>query len=106
MIRISILYPSVPGGRFDHAYYETVHIPMVLELLGPAIGGVSVERGVAAGPPWPDPPFVAAAHFLCESPQAYMAALAPHAARLQADLANYSDIAPVLQVGEVTVSRG
>ena len=105
MIRISILYPATPGGRFDHDYYATVHIPLALSLLGDAVRSVSVERGVSPGPPWPAPTYAAVCHFVCESLDAYLQALSPHMARLQADLANYSDRPAILQVGEITVDR-
>ena len=105
MIRMSILYPNTPGGRFDHHYYETVHIPMALDLLGGAVRSVSIERGVSPGPPWPDPPYTAICHFVCESLAAYQRALLPHMARLQGDLANYSDRAAIIQVGEITIDR-
>lgn len=105
MIRISILYPHAPGGRFDHDYYETVHIPMALDLLGDAVRSASVERGISAGPPWPDPPYTAICHFDCDSVGAYAQAMLPHLARLQADLTNYSDRPAVLQVSEITVEH-
>ena len=103
MIEITILYPYAPGRRFDHDYYETSHIPMALELLAPAVMGVTVTRGVAAGPPWPDPTYSAICRFSCESVTAYQKALLPHLGRLQADLSNYSDCDPVIQVSDVTV---
>ena len=102
MIEITILYPHAPGRRFDHDYYETRHIPMALELLGAAVKGVTVTRGVAGGPPWPDPTYSATCRFLCESVEAYQRALLPHLGRLQADLTNYSDCEPVIQISEVT----
>lgn len=103
MIRISILYPHAPGGRFDHHYYETVHIPMALDVLGGAVRSVSVARGISPGPPWPEPLYTAICHFDCESLEAYLAAMAPHLERLQADLTNYSDRPAVLQVSAITV---
>lgn len=103
MIEITILYPNAPGCRFDHDYYETRHIPMALDLLGRAVKGVVVTRGVSAGPPWPEPTYLATCRFTCESVEAYQRALLPHLERLQADLANYSDGAPVLQINEVVV---
>lgn len=103
MIRISIRYPHIPGSRFDHDYYETVPIPLPLDLLGGAVRSVSVERGVSPGHPWPDPTYTAVCHFVCESLEAYQRALSPHMARLQGDLANYSDRAAIIQVGKITV---
>lgn len=102
MIRITILYPNAPGVRFDHDYYRDRHIPLSLDLLGAAVRSVSVERGVqAAG--WPQPPYVALCVFTCDSLEAYQAALFPHLERLQADLANYSSVSPVIQVTEVAL---
>ncbi len=105
MIEIQIFYPYAPGRRFDHDYYETRHIPMALELLGEAVQGVTVTRGVFAGPPWPDPAYSATCRFTCESLEAYQQALLPNLERLQADLGHYSDCQPVIQISEVTVRR-
>ncbi|MGA0603006.1 EthD family reductase [Caulobacter sp. KR2-114] len=105
MIEITILYPAKPGARFDHDYYETSHIPMALELLGPAVRRVTVTRGVAPGPPWPAPAYSAICRFECESVEAYQHALWPHLSRLQADLAAYSDCEPVVVIGEITLDR-
>jgi uncharacterized protein (TIGR02118 family) len=103
MIRISVLYPNTASARFDHDYYEQRHIPLVVQLLGPALRSVTVTRGVSPGPPWPAATYVCACHMDCDSLEAYAAALAAHAARLQDDLQNYTDIAPVIQVSEVTL---
>ena len=103
MIEITILYPNAPGRRFDHDYYETRHIPLALELLGEGVKSVVVTRGVAAGPPWPEPSYVATCRFTCESVEAYQQALLPHIGRLQADLDNYSDVQPIIQICEVVV---
>lgn len=105
MIRVSILYPHASGGRFDHHYYETVHIPMALDLLGDAVRAVSVARGISPGQPWPDPAYTAICHFDCDSVDAYAKAMLPHLAQLQADLSNYSDRPAVIQVSEITVER-
>lgn len=101
MIRISVYYPNRPGARFDHRYYAEQHIPLAVRLLGDALRSVTVEQGLDPGPPWPAPTHVAVAHFTCDSLEAYARASAPHAAVLQADVANYTDIAPVIQVGRV-----
>ena len=103
MIEITILYPKTPGSRFDHAYYETKHIPMALDLLGPAVTGFTVTRGVTSGPPWPDPAYSTICRFSCESVETYQHALLAHLGRLQADLVNYSDCEPIIQICEVTI---
>ncbi len=105
MIKISIFYPAAPETKFDHDYYERVHIPMAIELLGAAVKSVSVERGVSPGSPWPDPTYVATAHFFVESKAAYEAALFPHLAQLQGDLLNYSNVEPMFQFSEITLEH-
>lgn len=105
MIKISIFYPAGPDTRFDHHYYETVHMPMSIALLGKAVRSVSVERGVSPGPPWPEPAFVAMAHFVCESKAVYEAALFPHLARLQGDLVNYSNVPAMIQFSEIALEH-
>jgi uncharacterized protein (TIGR02118 family) len=103
MIEITILYPFKAGARFDYHYYETSHLPMALALLGPVVRRATVTRGVAPGPPWPAPAYAAICRFTCKSVAAYEHAMLPHLARLQADLANYSDCEPVVMIGEITL---
>ncbi len=105
MIRVTILYAATPAARFDADYYLTGHIPMALKLLGSAVTSVSVDLGVSPGPPWPAPAFAAICTFTCESLEAYQQALFPHAAQLQADLANYSDAAPLVQISDVALEH-
>lgn len=107
MIRISILYPNREGSRFDHRYYVETHMPLSIELLGrhPGFKGVSVERGVAGALPGTQPAYAAMCHFLFDSLEAFMAAFTPHAAQLQGDIPNYTDVEPVIQVNEVVISR-
>jgi uncharacterized protein (TIGR02118 family) len=44
-------------------------------------------------------------HFEFESLDAFMAAFGPHAAELQGDMANYTDIEPLIQFNEVFIAR-
>jgi uncharacterized protein (TIGR02118 family) len=107
MTKISILYPHRAGARFDFDYYTNKHMPMSIELLSSHTGfkGVSVERGVDGAPPGTPPAFVAMCHFAFESMQAFIEAFTPNAPVLQADIANYTDIEPVIQFNEVLISR-
>ena len=36
MIKVSVMYPNTPNGRFDHAYYAHTHMPLVKQLMGEA----------------------------------------------------------------------
>ncbi|MCC6467652.1 MAG: EthD family reductase [Alphaproteobacteria bacterium] len=101
MIKVSVLYPHDHGATFDMGYYLDKHIPMVKQKLGAACKGVSVDRGRAGGAPGAPPAFVAMAHLLFESAEAFQAAFAPHAKQIMADIPNYTSIKPVIQVSDV-----
>ena len=101
MIRVSIHYPKKPGSRFDIEYYTKVHMPRAAELLAPAAQAVSVEIGVSGRDPGTPPAFWAVAGFTCESIEAFTQAFLPHAAELQGDIPNYTDVEPIIQVSEL-----
>lgn len=103
MIRLSVLYPRKAGARFDMAYYCDSHTPLVRRLLGPALKGVSVEQGMAGIEPGSPAPFVAIVGLLFDSLESLQAATAPHIGQLLADVSNFTDIEPVMQVSEVKV---
>ncbi|MBU1426657.1 MAG: EthD family reductase [Gammaproteobacteria bacterium] len=105
MIKISILYPN--SGRFDMDYYLNKHMPRSIDLLGKGKGyrGVSVERGLGGATPGSPPAHVAMCHYLFDTAEDFMAAFLPYAAELQGDMPNYTDIAPIIQVSEVAISR-
>lgn len=110
MIKVSVLYPHRPAGfRFDHDYYRTKHVPMVVARLragaphAAACRAFSIDKGIGggAGAPGAPAPFVAIAHFHADSVEAFMAAFGPHAQEIIADVPNYTDITPIMQISEV-----
>ena len=106
MIRISFLYPSSANARFDLDYYVEKHMPWSIDLLGvhPGFRGVSVDRGISAGP-GTDAPYVAVCNFLFETLDDFMEAVTPPLATLRADMRNYTDIEPIFQASEVLINR-
>jgi uncharacterized protein (TIGR02118 family) len=105
MIKVTILYPNQPGSHFDADYYISVHMPLAIKLLGTALKGVSAEIGVAGGAPDQPPAFAAICAFTCESASAFNEAFLPHASTLQGDIPNYTNIAPIIQISELKLSR-
>ncbi len=107
MTKISILYPNQKGSKFDLRYYIDTHMPLSIGLLSthPGFRGVSVERGLSGAEPGSAATYVAMCYFLFDSMESFMAAFVPHAAALQGDMPNYTDINPVIQVNEVLISR-
>jgi len=104
MIKVSVMYPSTDGARFDHEYYRNVHMPLLKSRMGEACIGYSVEKGIAGGAPNSPPIYVGLCHIYCESEQAFQAGFGPHAKEIMSDIKNYTDIAPVIQISEVIVS--
>ena len=107
MVKISILYPQSPEARFDMDYYLGTHMPMSIGKLSahPGYRGVSVERGVAAPQSGLPPAYVAVCSYLFNSADDFVAAFIPHADVLQADIARYTTIAPVVQFSTVEIAE-
>lgn len=102
MIKVSVMYPNPPGARFDHAYYRDKHMPMVKARMGEACRWYGIDKGLA-GAPGQSAPYVAMCHLFCDSVEAYQAAFGPHVREIMADIPNYTDQAPVVQISEVVV---
>ena len=103
MIKVSVLYPNTPGARFDHAYYRDKHMPMVQAKLGAACMAYTVDKGLAGGAPGSPATYVAACHIFSESVEVFGAAMERNQKEIFADIANYTDLEPVLQISEVVV---
>lgn len=101
MIKVSVFYAHSSGAKFDMGYYIGKHIPMVRQKLGAACKGVSVEQGLGGGAPGTPPAFVAMAHLLFDTAEAFQKAFAPHAKEIMGDVPNYTKIEPVIQVSDV-----
>ncbi|MEZ5628145.1 EthD family reductase [Denitromonas sp.] len=106
MIKVSVMYPNTPGARFDHDYYRDTHMPMVKARLGTACRYYTVDKGLAGDAPGEAPTYVGMCHIFCDSVEAFQAAFGPHADAIMADIPNYTDLTPVLQISEVVVERG
>ena len=108
MFKISILYPHRQGARFDFGYWLDVHMARSIRKLGahPGYRSVSVERGLDAGQRAGEPAYTALCHFEFVSEEAFLEAFLPHAAELRADVANYTDIVPLVQTSEVLLQIG
>ena len=105
MFKVTVMYPYAEGARFDHAYYRDKHMPLVKAKLGDACEYYTVEKGLAGGAPGDPPEYVAMCSFICGSLEGYAAAMQTHAAEIVGDIANYTDIAPRIQISEIIVER-
>ncbi len=103
MFKATIMYPPTPSARFDMAYYIEKHMPMVKSKIGASCVGFTVEAGLAGGAPGSPAPYVAMGALLFESLEVFGAAMAEHGAEIMADIANYTDSQPVMQISEVKI---
>ncbi len=101
MIKVSVLYPHDEDKTFDHEYYRESHMPMVARLVGEALKGYHVERGIRGGTADAPPPFEAAGHLLFDSVEAYDTGFGPHSKEIMADIPNYTEIQPTLQISQM-----
>ncbi len=103
MIKVSVFYPNEKGKKFDMDYYCNSHIPMVQKKLGAALKGGAVEQGLSGAEPGSPATYVAMGHLLFDSVEAFQRAFGPNAETIMADVPNYTDIQPVLQISEVKI---
>jgi uncharacterized protein (TIGR02118 family) len=101
MIKVSVLYPNRADTTFDMTYYLNHHIRIVRQLLGSALKGVSVERGISGGEPRSNAPYVTTCHLLFESVESFQMSFGSHAQDIKADIPNYTNSKPIFQIGEV-----
>src|SRR5262249_36608127 len=105
MIKVSVMYPNKPGARFDHAYYRDKHMPLVKNRMGSACLFYTVDKGLAGGAPGESPTYVGMCHIYCNNVESFQAGFGPHAKEILADIPNYTDLQPVLQISEVVVGQ-
>ena len=107
MVKISILYPNLAGGRFDFDYYLSKHMPRSIELLSahPGFRSVTIERGIGGTEPNSPPKYLAACFYAFDTVDSFIAAFLPHSDELQGDMQQYTDIPAEIQFNEILVDK-
>jgi uncharacterized protein (TIGR02118 family) len=85
-------------------YYCNSHIPLVAKTLAGTLKTASYDKGLGGGAPGSPATFVAMANLYFNSMEEFSQAFAVGAGTLMADLPNFTDIEPVIQVSEVIAS--
>jgi len=101
MIRMSVMYPTTPGKKFDYDYYANKHMALVKQRMGTSLLRCEVDKGVAGGAPGAPAPFTAIGHLYFNSVADMQAVMKPHGKELMADVPNFTDITPQMQISEV-----
>lgn len=103
MIKVSVMYPHGEGKKFDMDYYCSKHIALVGSLLGDAVKGATVEKGLGGAAPGSPASFEATGNLYFDSMESYQNSFGPNAAEIMGDLPNFTNIEPVVQVSEVLI---
>ena len=103
MIKVSVMYPNTAGARFDHQYCRDKHMPLFKARMGDSCKSYTVDKGLAGGAPGAPAPYVGMCHIFCDSLEDFQTGFGPHAKEIMADIRNYTDLTPVMQISEVVV---
>jgi uncharacterized protein (TIGR02118 family) len=103
MIKVSVLYPNGDGKNFNMDYYCNHHVPMVGGLLGDAVKAATVEKGLGGGEPDSPATYAAMGNLYFDSLDSFQNSFGPNAEKIMADLPNFTNIEPVIQISEVMI---
>ena len=103
MIKVSVLYPNGEGKSFDMDYYCNKHVPIVGGLLGDAVKAATVEKGLGGAEPGSTAAYAAMGNLYFSSMEDFENAFGPNADKIMADLPNFTNIEPTIQVSEVMI---
>jgi uncharacterized protein (TIGR02118 family) len=83
-------------------YYASKHMPLVKSLYGENVKIISIDKGLANGVPNAPVPFLAVGYLYFDSMASLQAAMGSSAsAKLMADIPNFTNTQPIIQINEV-----
>jgi uncharacterized protein (TIGR02118 family) len=97
----TVVYPNQPGAKFDFDYYLKKHVPAVAEFFGTSI---DVQKGTLS-PMGPSLAFICIARIWINSLEHFQTTMEQHGSWILGDVANYTNIQPIVQIDEVVRSR-
>ena len=102
MISVLVVYASNPGTRFDLKYYTSRHLPLVRRLLEPlGMRSLTYVKDSMADTTGTPGVFRLVAELRFDDMDATNKALGAHGAETQADISNFTDVAPIILIGEL-----
>lgn len=102
MIRLTASYPKAAGAKFDFDYYTTKHLELFQDRMkDSSLESIVVEKGLSGGAPDSAAPFVCVFTATFRDAQKFSAAWAKAVPDLLGDGPNYTNVAPVVQIGEI-----
>jgi uncharacterized protein (TIGR02118 family) len=106
MIRVTTLFPKTSDSHFDMEYYLSKHVPMTmskLQSLGIPVEG-EVDEGLGTVTPGEPAPYAAIGYLLFEKMEDLQKGLATHGAEIMADIPNFTNVQPQIQIGNIVLS--
>lgn len=103
MIRVTVLFPKTSDSHFDMNYYLNKHVPMTtakLQSLGFPVTA-QVDEGLGGLTPGQPAPYAAIGTLLFEKMEDLQAGLSTHGAEIMADIPNFTNVQPVIQVNNI-----
>ncbi len=97
---ITVLYPNTPGVKFDFDYYLEQHATLIDRLYGRSIARLELRRGTGT-PDGKPVPYVAIINIWIADHDAFDRAGAKHAPTLIADVPNFTNTIPTIQIDEI-----
>jgi len=98
-LSLQVIYPNSNDSTFDMDYYQNTHMPLVGEHMGAHIQTVLVTQGLAGGPDLP--PGYHAVATMTFAGQAELDAALAAAGPVIDDIANFTNAAPDMLIGQV-----
>jgi uncharacterized protein (TIGR02118 family) len=79
-------------------------MPLLKARMGDHCKSYTVDQGLGGAAPGTAAPYVAMCHIYCDSVESFQAGFGPHAAEIMADIRNYTDAKPVVQISNVVIA--
>src|SRR6516225_5421606 len=97
----------MPRRRVNNVRFgsRNKHMPLVKARMGASCRFYTVDKGLAGGDSGEPPTYIGMCHIYCDSVESFQVSFGPHAEEIMADIPNYTDLTPILQISEVVVGQ-
>lgn len=102
MIRVTVLFPTTGDSRFDMGYYLTTHTSLVTnQLKKHGLLTIEIDEAMGGIAPAEPAPYAVVCTLTFENLEGFQAGLAAHGAEIMGDIANFTNVQPIIQFGRV-----